>query len=365
MKKTAIIFGGTGFIGLHFSRYLLDNRLFEQIILADIKPPQQHVASQFIAKELMSGQVRYAQSDVRQPIQHGILQDNESVSFIANFAAVHREPGHEIPEYYETNIPGARNVCNFAETVGCNDILFTSSISPYGPSETPKDESVIPTPETAYGGSKLAAELIHGGWADRDRQQRRLLIVRPGVVFGPGEGGNVSRLIKMIAMRGFFVFAGNEQTRKAGIYVKELCNAMWWMHELQQSRPAGIRVANMTMNPGPSMKEYVEAVREVSGKNAFVPSIPPWLLMMAARVIQTLTGLVGVKTSVNVVRVRKLIRSNNIIPGVLRDEGYPYMFTLVKAMRDWKNHLPSEWGENHPTPRDSSDNIVLIAPTQK
>lgn len=357
MKKTAIIFGGTGFIGLHFSRYLLDNNLFEQIILADIKPPQQHVASQFVAKEIQSGQVRYEKSDVRHPIQRSILQSQESISFIANFAAVHREPGHEIPEYYETNIPGARNVCDFAEVVGCNDILFTSSISPYGPSETPKDESVIPTPETAYGGSKLAAELIHSAWADRDRQQRRLLIVRPGVVFGPGEGGNVSRLIKMIAIRGFFVFAGNEQTRKAGIYVKELCNAMWWMHELQKNRPAGIRTANMTMNPGPSMKEYVLAVKEVSGKNAFVPSIPPWLLMSVARIIQTVTGIFGIKTSVNVVRVRKLIRSNNILPKVLETEGYPYKFSLKEAFRDWKKSLPAEWGDSNSSKEYTETNI--------
>ena len=344
MKKTAIIFGGTGFIGLHLSRYLIDHQLFERVVLADIKPPEKHIASQFIAKEIKAGTIRYTQSDVRKSIQTGIIQIDERVEFIANFAAIHREPGHEMHEYYETNIPGARNVCAFAESIDCNDILFTSSISPYGPSEIPKDESVIPTPETAYGGSKLAAELIHSAWADKAQKTRRLLIVRPGVVFGPGEGGNVSRLIKMIAVRGFFVFSGNEQTRKAGIYVKELCNAMWWMHELQKNRPACIRIANMTMNPGPSMKEYVDAVRKVSGKQAYVPSIPPWLLMSVARVIQTITGILGFKTSVNVVRVRKLIRSNNILPKVLEGEGYSYLFTLETAFSDWKQSLPSEWG---------------------
>lgn len=345
MKKTAIIFGGTGFIGLHFSRYLIDQKLFEQIILADIKPPEQHIASQFIAPELKTGLIRYESSDVRLPIKKEILRDGEQAAFIANFAAVHREPGHESHEYYETNIPGARNVCAFAEAVSCEDILFTSSISPYGPSETPKDESVIPTPETAYGGSKLAAELIHSAWAEKDQSRRRLLIVRPGVVFGPGEGGNVSRLIKMIAVRGFFVFAGNEQTRKAGIYVKELCNAMWWMLELQKKHSVGIRTANMTMNPGPSMKEYVDAVQKVSGRRAFVPSIPPWMLMSVARFIQTITGIVGLKTSVNVVRVRKLIRSNNILPGVLYAESYPYKYSLVEAFDDWRKFLPQEWGK--------------------
>lgn len=344
MKKTAIIFGGTGFIGLHFSRFLIEKNIFSKIVLADIKPPEQHIASQFIANELKTGRIRYELCDVRNKIQHAIIQNDEEVEFIANFAAIHREPGHETHEYYKTNIPGAYNVCDFAEKINCNNILFTSSISPYGPTEDPREESVIPTPETAYGGSKLAAELIHSAWACKDQLARRLLIVRPGVVFGPGEGGNVSRLIKMIAVKGFFVFAGNEQTRKAGIYVKELCNAMWWLLELQKKKPAEIKIANMTMNPGPSMKEYVEAVQKIAERKAFVPSIPPWALISTAKFIQSITGILGIKSSVNVVRVRKLIRSNNIIPGVLRDEKYPYIFNLEGALLDWKKQLPSEWG---------------------
>ena len=43
----------------------------------------------------------------------------ESVDLVANFAAVHREPGHEDHEYYECNLLGAENVCNWVERVGC------------------------------------------------------------------------------------------------------------------------------------------------------------------------------------------------------------------------------------------------------
>lgn len=340
--KVAVIFGGTGFIGLHFTRFLLDKAGFSRVVLADIKPPQDHIAHRFVASELLSGVVQYVNCDVRQPIPADLAGSSGQVELIANFAAVHREPGHEHHEYFDTNLPGAKHVCLYAEAIGCDNIIFTSSISPYGPTETPKDEQAIPTPETAYGSSKLAAELIHVAWRDRGQQQRRLLIVRPGVVFGPGEGGNVSRLVNALT-KGFFVYAGNQQTRKAGIYVKELCNAMWWMYGRLASRAPSVVIANMTMNPGPSMQEYVEAVQKVSGKKAFVPSIPLWGLMFAARLIELTTGILQINSSINTVRIKKLVRSNNIIPGVLAKEGYGYVYTLESALQDWLQSLPEEW----------------------
>ena len=39
---------------------------------------------------------------------------------------------------------------------------------------------------------------IHEVWQSQIPHQKQLVIVRPGVVFGPGEGGNVSRLIKAL-----------------------------------------------------------------------------------------------------------------------------------------------------------------------
>ena len=153
--STVVIFGGTGFIGLHFTKHLLDNKLADKVILADIKSPDRHPAARFLADEISRGIVEYEECDVRQRINLGKVTG--TVALVANFAAVHREPGHASNEYYETNIPGAENVCAYAVDVNCDNILFTSSISPYGPTEFPKDEAVIPTPETAYGGSKLAA----------------------------------------------------------------------------------------------------------------------------------------------------------------------------------------------------------------
>lgn len=335
----AVIFGGSGFIGVFFAKQLLQQIGFDKVYLFD---KEQVCSKPFPYRtRLVRGDSRIVEvnGDVRQPITW--LPD-EPVGLIANFAAVHREPGHEDFEYYETNLLGAENVCAWAEQVNCQEIIFTSSISPYGPSEQQKDERSLPVPVTAYGGSKLVAEKIHQAWLATDKAKRHLVIVRPGVVFGPGEGGNVSRLVKAV-LRRYFFYMGNRDTRKAGTYVKELCSAMWWVLQRQKERGAHFSLFNMSMNPGPSILEYVEAVCKVAGVRRTVPSIPYPLLLTAAYGIDLIARPLGIKHPFSPVRIRKLVRSNNIRPGFLVEQGYPYQYSLELALADWKTDCPEEW----------------------
>ena len=46
---------------------------------------------------------------------------------------------------------------NFADSVNCKNIIFTSSISVYGSGDHEKDENTKPYPDTPYGKSKLEA----------------------------------------------------------------------------------------------------------------------------------------------------------------------------------------------------------------
>lgn len=335
----AVVFGGSGFIGVFFAKQLLDQSGFDKVYLFD----QQQVGDKPFPyrTRLVREEPRIVEvsGDVRQAIA---WQPEEKVSLIANFAAVHREPGHEDFEYYETNLLGAENVCAWAEQVGCNEIIFTSSISPYGASEQQKDERSLPVPLTAYGGSKLVAEKIHQTWLAADRVQRHLVIVRPGVVFGPGEGGNVSRLVKAVLKRYFF-YMGNRDTRKAGTYVKELCAAMCWVLQRQKAQGLHFSLFNMSMNPGPSIQEYVQAICAVAGVQRRVPGIPYPLLLTAAYGIDLIARPLGIKHPFSPVRIRKLVRSNNIHPGYLVEQGYPYQHSLESALADWKADCPEEW----------------------
>ena len=326
-----IVFGGTGFIGSHFTKFVLENDLVDNVVLADIKP----IRDDF---NFDPERVRYLELDVRKPISDWGVSG--SFDLIANFAAVHREPGHSLSEYYETNLPGADNVCTWAETVDCRNIIFTSSIAPYGPTEDVKTEESIPTPVSGYGGSKLAAEKIHIGW-QRAGSGRRLVIVRPGVVFGPGEQGNVTRLVQA-TLRRYFLYMGNRFTRKAGGYVKELVNTMFWALDRIPNSEGRI-LYNFTMPQAPTVQDYVDTACKVAGVRRYIPSFPYGLLLGISYFIEVVFRPFGIKQPISPVRIRKLVRSNNIEPTILKKNGYVYRYTLESAMLDWHKERPDEW----------------------
>ena len=265
----------------------------------------------------------------------------EKIDLIANFAAIHREPGHNHYEYYDTNIKGAENVCNWASHINCKKLIFTSSISPYGTGEAIKTERSTPQPNTAYGSSKLAAEKIHQIWQSSDNE-RQLVIVRPGVVFGPSENGNVSRLIHAVRKRYFF-YMGNKNTCKAGVYVKELCKAMMWVLKSKKAKFEKFTLFNMSMNPQPSVQDYVDTIIKVSNIKIFVPHLPKRLLLVVSYFIEAIAKPLRINQPFSPVRIRKLALSNNIEPSYLLDQNYKFEYSLEDAFRDWKKECPNEW----------------------
>lgn len=334
----AVLFGGTGFIGGFFARFLVDGGHFRKVYLVD-RQPVAAIASPWRRRQLSGDPaIECIAADVREPFA---WVPPEPVALIGNFAAVHREPGHADAEYYDTNVRGAEQVCAWAARVGCTHMVFTSSISPYGPGTSRRDERSLPVPTTAYGGSKLVAEYIHRAWQAGD-SQRRLVIARPGVVFGPGEGGNVSRLVRAVLGRYFF-YAGNRGTRKAGIYVRELCAALWWALERQAATGEAVILFNATLYPAPALADYVAAICAVAGVERRVPSLPHGLLLTAGWLLDLVARPLGIAHPFSPVRIRKLVAANDIVPGYLRAHDYPFRYTLETALADWRATCPEEW----------------------
>ncbi|SEE43468.1 Nucleoside-diphosphate-sugar epimerase [Rhizobiales bacterium GAS191] len=316
--RKAVIFGGAGFIGSHLLAHLAETHHYDELYSVDVGKPR------FVVEG-----VRYENFDIRDPIPAELC--GEGPFDIFNFAAVHTTPGHEDWEYYWTNVQGATNICRFASEVGADRLLFTSTMTVYGPTETPKDEDAALEPVNAYGRSKILAENIHRLWQSERADTRRLTVVRPGVIYGLEERGNFTRLSRMLKRRRF-VFPGRTDTIKACGYVEDLVSSMMFA----QQRNEGVFVYNFCHPERYTSADICAAFSRVGGypEPRFV--VPFWLLKLAAFGFEIMSAL-GLKNDINRARVRKLHESTNMVPKRLPEAGFSYRYDLQAGLLKWKS----------------------------
>ncbi|SFK62766.1 NAD-dependent epimerase/dehydratase family protein [Succinivibrio dextrinosolvens] len=319
-----LIFGGSGFIGTHLIHMIneIKNQNDKIYCLDLVMPGEEGVVPGIVEK---NEGVNYIRLDVRQKIYFDFIPTKNDIIF--NLAAVHRTPGHESYEYFETNISGAENITDFAEKNRINKILFTSSIAPYGASEALKSETTLPTPNTPYGISKLVAEKIHMIWQAKD-PNRELTIVRPGVVFGKGEHGNMTRLYNAIKGHYYF-YAGRKDTIKACIYVKELVEFI--KYRMIDNCFTGSDIFNCTFEPACSIEHICNSMMKSTGLYSKIPCVNGRLLIFVARILSPFLRKKGIHPD----RVKKLMVSTNICGKKLKDSGYKFHYSLDESYKNW------------------------------
>lgn len=318
-----VIFGGAGYIGTELAKYALSEGWASQVVIADIRD----------SSLAGSPGITYKRCDVRQQIPHDLAGDG-TPDWIFNFAAVHREPGHEAHEYFDTNIAGAENVCAYAEKTGCKNIYFTSSISVYGPTSKATDESAPMCPITPYGGSKYPAELIHRSW-HKLANDRRLIIVRPGVVYGPRDPGNIGRMIKAIR-KGYFAFPGSTDIKKSYAYVFGLLESM----RFTVARPEPVITYNYVETPTEDLGTIANIVKIFVGSKAPILSLPTGLLLPFAYLVQLVAGS---RNPIHPVRVIKAGRPTHIVPQTLIDMGFSFKYPFAASLAHWKKVSPKDF----------------------
>jgi GlcNAc-P-P-Und epimerase len=266
-----------------------------------------------------------------------------SVDAVLHLAAVAKEPGYPRETYYLHNALATRYLADWAEEHQPSQIIYTSSVAVYGPCEQPVDESSLVAPETAYGMSKLLGEHHLQQWAARN-DRARLAVIRPGVVFGPGDEGNFPRLVSAIE-QGWFLYPGRRDTKKSNIYVFDLVRLILWM--LHESPGRNVLV-NASYTPVATMEEIGEAIATALGRsNTRQLCVPEWAVRMGAMVGNAAERTKPVADQkFHRRRVDKLVESTNVESSVLHDLGFDYEYDTATALRDW---LTSEDAE--PTDR--------------
>ena len=247
--------GGSGFVG---------SRLAPRLVNAG------HAVTVLDQRRPVGEEIEYARLDVRD--KDAVIEALRGHDAIINLAAVHRDDVRPRSLYDDVNIGGAKNVCAAARANSIERIVFTSSIAVYGFAPSGTDETGEMHPFNDYGRTKMEAEAVYRGWLDEDVVHRSLTIVRPTVVFGERNRGNVYNLLRQIAGRNF-VMVGRGDNCKSMAYVENV--AAFLAHCL--SLGCGEHLHNYVDKPDFNMNELVGKIYEVLGRKRRIRvRIPYW-----------------------------------------------------------------------------------------
>lgn len=203
------IVGGSGFIGTRLVKRLSRrNGLNLKII--------DKASSKAFPDLVDIGDVR-SEQDMQKCMSDGAV--------IVNLAAEHRDDVRPLSLYDEVNVGGAENICAVARKRGVKRIIFTSSVAVYGFAPIGTDESGTISPFNDYGRTKFEAEKIFKIWQAEKPAERTLVVLRPTVVFGEQNRGNVYNLLRQISS-GRFMMVGNGENRKSMAYVENVAASL-------------------------------------------------------------------------------------------------------------------------------------------
>jgi UDP-glucose 4-epimerase len=175
-----MITGGTGFIGVHLARLLL--QASEEVILFDSHPDRQAI------REILP-HVRVLHGDVT--ALHDLLHAVKAygVERIVHLAYIVGPENEQNPlRAIQINCVGTGNIFEVARLEGLRRIVWASSIAVYGPPASYGKQALAeddpPMPRRVYGACKLFNEHL----AEHYFQEFEIdhIGLRPAVVYGPG-----------------------------------------------------------------------------------------------------------------------------------------------------------------------------------
>ena len=223
-------------------------------------------------------------------------------------AAEHRDDVSPTSLYYNVNVQGMRNVLGAMDAAGVKQIVFTSSVAIYGMNQTePPKETSQEAPFNHYGKSKWEAEQVLHEWIEKG-EGRSALVIRPTVIFGEGNRGNVYNLLKQI-YTGKFLMIGNGKNRKSMAYVG---NVVAFIEHRLETGFSGLEVFNYVDKPDFDMNTLVSEIYLHKGQAVPKLRIPYIVGLLGGYCFDLLAKVIGKPLPISWIRVKKFCASTEI-----------------------------------------------------
>lgn len=279
-----LVTGGTGFVGGHLLPAL--ERAGHSLTL----PVRDASDEARLPRSIRSSKPRIAVTgdiDARTDWRDA-LRDADAVIHLAARAHVLDESANDEEAFLEVNARGTSRLVEQAIHAGVRRFILMSSIGAVTASSNSLVTLHTPCrPETPYGRSKLAAERA---LIDQSRGTNMVwTILRPTLVYGPGNPGNMSRLVALV-LRGLPLPLGAVANRRSFTFVENLVDAtaMALTH-----RNAADAVFLLADGEDLSTAELIRKIAALTGSHTRLVSVPMPLLRRLARGAETFAEATG------------------------------------------------------------------------
>ena len=309
MQKISII-GGAGFIGTNLCQRLADRQIPFEIV--DLKQSRRFPEKTRIA-------------DIR---DKAALAQALTGNLVVNLAAVHTDDASDPSAYETTNVDGTHNIAELCADRGISRIVFTSTVAVYGFAPVGTGENGAINPFNEYGRTKWRAEEVLDAWHRADPENRALMVVRPTVVFGEGNRGNVFNLLNQIAS-GRFMMIGDGTNSKSMAYVG---NVVAFLDAcIHSDRTRG--TFNYVDTPDTDMNALVTLVRgKLKGTPNVGPRLPRWLGLAIGHLFDAVARLTGKRFPISAIRVTKFTAASSFASAKDELDSFTPPFTLEEGL---------------------------------
>jgi nucleoside-diphosphate-sugar epimerase len=308
--KNILIIGGSGFVGSRLTENLINDH---SVTIFD------KVNSPFYPKNTIIGDVR------NQDELNKVIKNQNTVILLA---AEHKDDVFPKSLYYDVNVQGTKNVLDAMTENNVKHIIFTSSVAIYGLNKINPNEEHIHDPFNDYGKSKWQAEEILKKWHSESPTDRTLTIIRPTVIFGERNRGNVYNLLKQISS-GRFLMVGRGNNKKSMAYVGNVAAFLTYL--VSNDTPMS-SIYNYIDKPDFTMNELVEQVEISLQKKIPSIKIPYFIGVLGGFSFDLLRIITRKSYSVSAVRVKKFCATTQFDSNKMLNSGFKPPFTLAQGL---------------------------------
>ena len=305
-----LVTGGSGFIGTHLVSDLLKEG--HRVLIYDRQRSETYPGLCIVG-------------DVRD--REKLADSMHGVDAVYHLAAEHRDDVRPVSLYYEVNVGGAENVVYALGKNGVKRLIFTSTVALYGLNPGEPDENSPAKPFNDYGWSKYKAEVVFNRWVEGD-DTRCLAIVRPAVIFGERNRGNVYNLLSQVASDRF-IMVGSGKNKKSMGYVLNLSRFLTILAQINPGR----HTYNYADKPDLSTEELVTTALKAFGKGHRINFRIPYAIgLLGGYAFDLLGKLTGKTYPVSSIRIKKFCADTRVCAERLKETGFTAPYSLAEGL---------------------------------